>query len=326
MQEPFVSVVTPVYNGEKYLAECIESVLRQSYQNWEYVIVNNCSTDNSLNIALTFADKDKRIRVLSNSKHVSVIENYNIALSHISRQSKYCKIVSADDWIYQECLSKMVKLAKAHPSVGIVGSYQISGSEVKWKGLPCDADVIAGRDVCRASFFDKLLVSGNQTSSLYLSDLILNNIPFFPHLWPYADTSAFFKYLQYYDYGFVHEILSIERIHDEQVSTKAHNLGMGSIAILDVLLQYGPLYLSETEIEMLKGNILREHWRWLGGCLLKLSGLEFWRFQISRLRDLGCPLPWSKVIRGAADEIVDEMRNPKVAFKKLLVVLKNTFR
>ena len=46
--EPLVSVVTPVYNGDKYLADCVESVLKQTYQNWEYVIVNNCSTDRTL--------------------------------------------------------------------------------------------------------------------------------------------------------------------------------------------------------------------------------------------------------------------------------------
>ena len=50
-KEPLVSVVTPVYNGEKYLEECIESVLNQTYKNWEYIILNNCSTDRTLEIA-----------------------------------------------------------------------------------------------------------------------------------------------------------------------------------------------------------------------------------------------------------------------------------
>src|SRR5256885_7775223 len=45
-EQPRVSVITPVYNGEEFLSECIESVLAQSYQNWDYTIVNNCSTDN----------------------------------------------------------------------------------------------------------------------------------------------------------------------------------------------------------------------------------------------------------------------------------------
>ena len=54
-QEPLVSVVTPVYNGEASLAKCIDSVLAQTYRNFEYLIVNNCSTDRSLEIALLMA-------------------------------------------------------------------------------------------------------------------------------------------------------------------------------------------------------------------------------------------------------------------------------
>ena len=54
---PQVSVVTPVYNGGEYLAQCIESVISQSYGNWEYIIVDNCSTDNSLDIANTYAER-----------------------------------------------------------------------------------------------------------------------------------------------------------------------------------------------------------------------------------------------------------------------------
>ena len=61
--QPLISVVTPVYNTEKYLAECIASVLGQTYQNWEYVIVNNCSTDKSLEIAQRYVQEIPRIRV-----------------------------------------------------------------------------------------------------------------------------------------------------------------------------------------------------------------------------------------------------------------------
>jgi len=58
--QPLVTVLTPLYNGEKYLAECIESVLNQTYLHWNYVIVNNCSTDGSLAIAASYAAKDRR--------------------------------------------------------------------------------------------------------------------------------------------------------------------------------------------------------------------------------------------------------------------------
>ncbi|BFU93474.1 MAG: hypothetical protein NTNFB02_01960 [Nitrospira sp.] len=327
MQDPLVSVVTPVYNGEKYLAVCIESVLAQTYQNWDYVIVNNCSTDNTLEIAQHHAGKDKRIKVVSNHQFVGVIENHNIAFRLISEESKYCKVVSADDWLYPECLSKMVRLAEAHPSVGIVGSYQLTSTNiVKWKGLPPNVETISGREVCRLGILNMLDVFGGTTSSLYRSDLIRKNIPFFPHLRPYADTSAVYKYLQYCDYGFVHEILSTERSHHESVGARIKQLGMGEFRDLDKTLQYGPIYFGENEFTMLKKEALTTYWRHLGGYLLNLAGLEFWRFHASGLRELGYPFPWRKVLKGAIDEIIDEMHNPKVALHKLFTVVKNKFQ
>ena len=97
--QPLVSVLTPVYNGEKYLSECIESVLEQTYLNWEYIIVNNRSTDRTSEIARAYASKDKRIRVHTNTEFVDFAANENIAFQQIALESKYCKMVHADDWL-----------------------------------------------------------------------------------------------------------------------------------------------------------------------------------------------------------------------------------
>jgi len=72
--QPFVSVITPVYNGEKYLAECIESVLGQTYAAWEYIIVNNCSSDRTLEIAQSYARQDSRIRIHNNPGFVGTVQ------------------------------------------------------------------------------------------------------------------------------------------------------------------------------------------------------------------------------------------------------------
>src|SRR3970040_1020431 len=103
---PLVSVLTPVYNGAPYLRECIESVLSQTYSNWEYTIVNNCSTDQTLTIAEEYARKDTRIRVCSNAVLLDVISNHNRAFRLVSPDSKYCKVVSGDDWLFPECLTQ----------------------------------------------------------------------------------------------------------------------------------------------------------------------------------------------------------------------------
>lgn len=63
---PLVSIVTPVYNNAEYIAECTESVLAQTYQNWDYTIVNNCSTDKAAEIGRRYAAEDTRIRIHGN--------------------------------------------------------------------------------------------------------------------------------------------------------------------------------------------------------------------------------------------------------------------
>ena len=87
--QPLVSVVTPMYNCAEYLPECIASVLSQTYQNWEYTIVDNLSTDASFQIAQRYAARDSRIRVVQNRQFVPALRNHNLALRQISRTSNY---------------------------------------------------------------------------------------------------------------------------------------------------------------------------------------------------------------------------------------------
>src|SRR5262245_30217543 len=73
--QPLVSVLTPVHNEEPFLRECIESVLNQTYINWEYIIVNNCSTDRTLDIAQEYAAKDPRVRIHNNIAFLPQLRN-----------------------------------------------------------------------------------------------------------------------------------------------------------------------------------------------------------------------------------------------------------
>ena len=93
-EAPLVSFVTPFYNTAAYLEECITSVLRQTYRNWEYVLVNNCSTDSSAEIADRYAKQyPGRIRLQHNTAFLSQVQDYNAALRAVSPESKYCKVV-----------------------------------------------------------------------------------------------------------------------------------------------------------------------------------------------------------------------------------------
>ncbi len=100
--EPLVSVVVPVFNGATYLDECLESILRQTYTNWDCTIVDNASTDATPEIARRFAARDSRFRHQRFDDFVSAIANHNRAFELIPADSEFCKVVQADDWLYAE--------------------------------------------------------------------------------------------------------------------------------------------------------------------------------------------------------------------------------
>jgi glycosyltransferase involved in cell wall biosynthesis len=323
MYGPPVCVLTPVYNGEKFLSECIESVLSQDYPNFQYHIVNNCSTDGTLALANSYAAGDSRIKVWSNPSFVGAIANHNIAFSRVPRECKYCKVVSADDWIMPDCVRKMVHFAEAHPKVGIVGCYQRSGDTVRWRGVPSDVKVLSGREAARFGLLHGIHILGTPTSVLYRASLMESGKPFFPHSRSHADTSACYECFQQSDVGFIHEVLAVERLHSGQWSVEMDQISAGCVAYLEILLQYGSFYLTSEEFKSRKEVVFDEYYRGLGGKLLKLSGPAFWRFHSTRLAELGCSLDWIRVIKDALIEAADEAKNPWIALCKVGAVVRN---
>ena len=96
--QPQISVLTTCYNREKYLAECIQSALNSHFEDFELIIVDDGSTDRSLEIARKFASSDPRIRVYRNAENLGDYPNRNKAASYA--QGKYLKYLDADDLIY----------------------------------------------------------------------------------------------------------------------------------------------------------------------------------------------------------------------------------
>ena len=315
---PLVSVVTPVYNAEKYLRDCIESVLAQTYQNWEYVIVNNCSTDRSLAIAQSYADKDKRITVKSNHHFVGMIENHNIAFQLISQRSTYCKAVSADDWLYPECIEKLVEVAEHNPTVGIVGSYAIYANGVRWPGLSYDTTVFSGRQVSRQYLLGAIDAFGTPSTVLYRSDLVRSRCPFFPGSAPSADLSACLVSLESNDFAFVHQILSFERIHDEAMNTKLRPLNSYMLDRIELLGEYGPRYLSHDELVDRMDELLRDYYEFLAVAAINLKDNEFWSYQKARLKQMGQPLRGIRLTAAICMKLLDLLLNPKHTMDKVL--------
>jgi len=112
-----VSVLTTVYNSGKYLSACIESVLHSTYKDWEFIIVDDNSTDDSVKIAKEFAKKDERIKVYQNKINLGDYPNRNKAASLAS--GKYIKFLDADDMLYPQSLDIMVKAMEEFPEAAM---------------------------------------------------------------------------------------------------------------------------------------------------------------------------------------------------------------
>ena len=303
--QPLVSIVTPVYNTEKYLAECTEGVLAQTYENWEYVIVNNCSTDRSLEIAQHYAQQDDRIRVYSNDKFLSQFQNWNHTMRQISRESKYCKVVHADDWLFPECIARMVEVAEAYPSVGIVSAYRLDEDRVGLDGLPYPSTFMPGREICRLSLLGGPWVFGSPSSLLIRSDIVRSRDPFYDESILHSDTEACFDILQNCDFGFVHQMLTFTRRHNESLTSLTNSFNTRRLAVLTVLLRYGPIYLEAEEYKKQLQLDLEGYYRFLARSIFELKGREFWDFHKKELRRLGYPLNTVRLIRALLFELSD---------------------
>jgi glycosyltransferase involved in cell wall biosynthesis len=317
--QPIVSVVTPVYNGEKYLPECIESVLSQTYKNYEYLIVNNCSKDGSLEIARRYARSDNRIRVHDNVEFLEIIANHNHAFRQISPSAKYCKVVSADDVILPDCLKQMVEFAEANPTVGIIGSYQQSGERVLWHGFPYPRTVFPGREVCRRIFLGENpgFGFGAPTSLLYRADLIRKVRDFFPDPSPHSDTSACFAAMQHNDYGFIYQLLSFERAHEATQSSKSAKINSYAPANLNDLLRYGRAFLTEPELKVAVQRMLNGYYRFLAiNYFGKSQGPDFWIYHRNRLQEMGFPLKHFRLVKALLTLVWKELGNPELALRK----------
>ena len=118
-KSPLVSVIMTVFNTGKYLEEAIESILKQTYKNFEFIIVNDCSNDDTAKILNRYKRKDKRLKVLTNTENKGAPQSSNSAIK-IS-QGKYIARIDGDDWAFPDRLEKQVAYLEKNPKVVVLG-------------------------------------------------------------------------------------------------------------------------------------------------------------------------------------------------------------
>lgn len=283
-----ISIVTPAYNEEQHLPQCIESILAQTHTDWDYTIVNNHSTDGTEGIAQSYAARDPRIRVITNPRCEPAIRNFNIALGRISVESKYCKMVLADDWLYPECLSRMAALMEEYPTVGVVSAYGLADRHVLWTGLPYPSTFIRGRDIARQRLLGGPYVFGSQTTVLLRSDLIRRHTPFFNIANDHPDSEACLAILKECDFGFVHQVLTYTRKRSSgSLLSRSEKLNTLAASLLHELVTYGPYYLTPQEYSARFDAEVGGYFDFLARSLWERRDPEFWSYHKARLAENG---------------------------------------
>ena len=141
---PEISIIMSVYNGEDYLAETMDSIVNQTYKDWELIAINDCSTDSTAQILSSYAEKDERIKVYTNEVNLKLQASLNKAISLCS--GKYIARMDADDICLPKRFERQYKFMEENPDISLSscrfmtvkkGVY-ISGGV----GGRCDSDAI----------------------------------------------------------------------------------------------------------------------------------------------------------------------------------------
>ena len=153
MNNPLVSICIPCYNAADFIAETIQSVLDQTYQNIEIIICDDRSTDNTLDVVRRF--EDKRIQLYENEKNLGCSGNYNRVLSYA--KGKYTKLLCADDIITPTCIEKQMMAFEKHAdkNIAMVTAYKYvineKGKKLFIKRFPGKKGFLNGKKAIRKS-------------------------------------------------------------------------------------------------------------------------------------------------------------------------------
>ena len=317
--QPLVSVVIPVYNGERSLAHAIRSVLEQTYTRFDLTVLNNASTDGTLAIAREFAAQDARVRVHTNPALISVVDNHNKAFTLVSPDARYAKILGADDWLFSNCLAELVRVAEQHPTVGMVTSYVLCGRYIGWDGLPYPSTFMTGRDVCRLRLLKNVKVFGGPSASLIRADIVRAKQPFYNPLNYHGDTEAYLELLQQHDFGYVHQVLSFDRKdEDSRTTTYLRRVNSYPAADLDEITKFGPVYLTAEEFATRLRQVTRTYYQFLAHNVIPFRGREFWNYHLKHFRKMGYSVSYPRLAWHVAGRILDLVLNPKRTLEGLV--------
>lgn len=211
MTDPLVSVLMPVYNGAKYLQQAMDSVLAQTFADFELIVVDDGSVDDSPDIVRAYSDK--RIRLIKNASNLGLAGARNRALGEA--RGKYVAWLDADDVSASHRLQRQVALLDAHPDVCACGTWVKTigvAAGQRWT-YPVGSDSVR----VRMLFHNPLATS----SVMVRRDVLSKNNLWFDEVQPPAEDYALWERLETFgDIRNIPEYLTLYRVHPNQISAR----------------------------------------------------------------------------------------------------------
>lgn len=260
--DSLVSVLLPVYNGEVFVREAIESVLAQDYANFEFVIADNASTDNTSEIIALYSN-DRRIRVIRNEKTLPRLDNFVKAFASADAESRWLKFIGDDDRLLPGCLTEMVRVAEQTEGVGLVSSHYYNGERLVTGALPPGMEAVNGPQFLRRLLLEpEVRATVFSPASLMVSHRAYREMGGFRTDLLHADSELYYRILNRYKLAFVHKPLTVTGYHSG--SGQAGSTARGNTFAEAYLIRYHNLKLYDNlklgslEVERIKNNLVND--------------------------------------------------------------------
>lgn len=197
MQNKMVSVILPVFNAERFLPQCLDSILRQTYQEWELIAVDDGSKDRSLEILKSYKKRDDRIHIIS-KKNEGVSIARNVALSQV--RGEYIYFVDSDDIVMQDALSILIRTLESNNATFVKSDFLPINEHGKQLFINKKQGIrrrYEGKIIDSEMFYSKILMDEFFLwTCLFRRDIIeKNKIRFIPHCRLMEDAAFIVEYL-----------------------------------------------------------------------------------------------------------------------------------
>ena len=258
-----ILVFVPTYNSEKYLRQCLDSVLHQTFQEWQCVISDDASTDKSVEIAREYEKIDSRFKVLTHDKNVGAANNWNRAKKN--NNSFATKILCADDYLFKDALKEQLDILHRNQTAIVFSERYIifpSGKKLHPR-LPKYASNISFNDAFKFYINLGRNIFGEPVTALFRTDLFVKSEGFYPKFEYSLDTSGYMAVARGHDVTFDNSVVGAFRVSKSQWSHKLKRKQFAHIFdFIDHLVEVEGIQVTKQavllgKIKVMGANLLR---------------------------------------------------------------------